>query len=115
MVKDSDILEKSYCLTLSSAFPNWDPDFLCNGRRARDIAEHLIHNELLTALAATESVLVEFPENFGIRMNQMGMKNLLWEPNKDCGGGINALQRAKDLIKNNNLSSLEAVECIQNN
>ena len=48
-------------------------------------------------------------------MNQMGMKNLLWEPNKDCGGGINALQRAKDLIKNNNLSSLEAVECIQTN
>merc|ERR1712187_617228 len=83
----------------------WNPNALCDGKRAEERAMWLQHNRGLSPMAAKQQVMSEFPAQFGGGMGggMMGM----WNPNAICDGK-RAEERAIWLQQNQGLAPMVA-------
>merc|ERR1711972_143784 len=70
----------------------WNPNALCDGKRAEERAMWLQQNQGMTPMAAQQQVMQEFPAQFGGGMMGGGMMGGgmmgggMWNPNAICDG-----------------------------
>merc|ERR1712232_1448084 len=97
---------------------NWNPNAMCDGKRAQDRADWLVQNQRLDMYAAQNQVMREFPAQFGGANapnqyggyngpNQYGGSPGSWNPNAMCDGK-RAQDRADWLVQNRRLDMYAA-------
>merc|ERR1712048_75789 len=90
----------------------WNPNAICDGKRAEERAIWLQQNQGLAPMAAQQQVMREFPAQFGGGMGggMMGVGMMgggMWNPNANCDGK-RAEERAIWLQQNQGLAPIAA-------
>merc|ERR1712048_195209 len=86
----------------------WNPNAICDGKRAEERAIWLQQNQGLAPIAAQQQVMREFPAQFGGGMMGGGMMGGgMWNPNAVCDGK-RAEERAIWLQQNQGLAPMAA-------
>merc|ERR1719277_1697849 len=86
----------------------WNPNAICDGKRAEERAMWLQQNQGLAPMVAQQRVMQEFPTQFGGGMMGGGMMGGgMWNPNAICDG-MRAEERAMWLQQNKGLAPMAA-------
>merc|ERR1712187_289039 len=86
----------------------WNPNAICDGKRAEERAMWLQQNQGLAPMVAQQQVMREFPAQFGGGMMGGGMMGGgMWNPNANCDGK-RAEERAIWLQQNQGLAPMAA-------
>merc|ERR1712014_510471 len=99
----------------------WNPNAICDGKRAKERAMWLQQNQGLAPMAAEQQVMREFPAQFGGAIVQGGgmmgpgcasaMGGGMWNPNAICDGK-RVEERAVWLQQNQGLAPMVAQQQI---